>query len=44
MIEQTVREILQDHVLLDVEGIDRIYLNLYQPMLQTGGGCYVARP
>jgi len=23
---------------LDVEGIDPIYLNAYQPMLQTGGG------
>ena len=23
---------------LDVEGIDRLYLNAYQPMLQTGGG------
>ncbi|WP_200243729.1 hypothetical protein [Thiohalocapsa halophila] len=23
---------------LDIEGIDRLYLNLYQPRLQTGGG------
>ena len=38
MIEQTVRELLERHVVLDVEGIDRLYLNLYQPMLQTGGG------
>ena len=38
MIEQTVGEVLEKHVTLDIEGIDRGYLNLYQPMLQTGGG------
>ncbi len=38
MIEQTIGELLQDKVKLDVEGIDRLYLNAYQPMLQTGGG------
>jgi len=38
MVEQTVRELLEGRVVLDVEGIDRLYLNLYQPMLQTGGG------
>jgi hypothetical protein len=38
MVEQTVRELLEGHVVLDAEGIDRLYLNLYQPMLQTGGG------
>jgi hypothetical protein len=38
MIEQTVAELLKDHVTLDLEGIDRLYLNLYQPRLQTGGG------
>ena len=31
-------ELLEEKVTLDVEGIDRLYLNLYQPMLQTGGG------
>jgi hypothetical protein len=29
---------LDEHVGLDIEGIDRLYLNLYQPRLQTGGG------
>ena len=38
MIEQTVGELLDEQVVLDVEGIDRLYLNAYQPMLQTGGG------
>jgi hypothetical protein len=38
MIEHTVGELLADKVQLDVEGIDRIYLNAYQPRLQTGGG------
>jgi hypothetical protein len=38
MIEQSLRELLEDKVVLDVEGIDRLYLNAYQPRLQTGGG------
>jgi hypothetical protein len=38
MIEQTVGELLDEKVVLDVEGIDRLYLNDYLPMLQTGGG------
>ena len=38
MIEHTVRELLEDKVELDIEGMDRIYLNAYQPRLQTGGG------
>jgi hypothetical protein len=38
MIEQTVRELLEEEVTLDVVSIDRLYLSLYQPMLQTGAG------
>jgi hypothetical protein len=38
MIEQTLGELLEEKVELDVEGIDRLYLNAYQPRLQTGGG------
>ena len=38
MIGQTIGELLTDHVTLDIEGIDRLYLNAYQPRLQTGGG------
>ena len=38
MIEHTVRELLEDKVELDAEGIDRLYLNAYQPRLQSGGG------
>lgn len=41
MIKQTVHELLKEKVTLDVEGIDRLYLNLYQPRLQTGGGVAV---
>jgi hypothetical protein len=41
MIGQTVGELLEEKVTLDVEGIDRLYLNLYQPMLQTGAGVAV---
>ncbi|MDE0157715.1 MAG: IS66 family transposase, partial [Gammaproteobacteria bacterium] len=38
MITQTAGHLLQDHVTLDLECIDRLYLNAYQPRLQTGGG------
>ena len=38
MIEHPVRELLEDKVGLEVEGIDRLYLKAYQPRLQTGGG------
>jgi hypothetical protein len=38
MIAQSVAEILADHVKLSVEGIDRLYLNVYVPRLQTEGG------
>lgn len=38
MLDQTVGALLNDRVTLDLEGIDRLYLNLYQPRLQTGGG------
>lgn len=38
MINQTLGELLEEKVTLDIEGIDRLYLNAYQPMLQTGGG------
>jgi DNA-binding PadR family transcriptional regulator len=33
-----VSEILRDHVTLEVEGIDRMYLNAVVPVLQSGGG------
>jgi hypothetical protein len=33
-----VAEVLKDHVTLEVEGIDRMYLNVYQPRLQTDRG------
>jgi hypothetical protein len=38
MINQNLGELLEEKVTLDIEGIDRLYLNAYQPMLQTGGG------
>jgi len=38
MITQSVSELLSDHVTLSVEGIDRLYLNAYQPLLQSPGG------
>jgi hypothetical protein len=37
-IARTVAEVLQEHVTLEVEGIDRMYLNVYVPVLQRAGG------
>jgi hypothetical protein len=34
-LPRTVAQVLNDHVTLEVEGIDRMYLNVYQPRLQT---------
>lgn len=33
-VPQTVAEVLRNHVTLEVEGIDRMYLNVYVPQLQ----------
>ena len=33
----TIPEILRDHVTLDIECVDRVYLNGYIPTLQTSG-------
>jgi len=38
MVRKSVAEILRDHVVLELEGIDRMYLNGYVPSLQTGAG------
>ena len=37
-ISRTVAEVLREHVTLEVEGIDRMYLNVYVPALQRAGG------
>ena len=41
MREQSLRELLEEKVTLDIEEIDRLYLNAYQPLLQPGGGVSV---
>ncbi len=38
MVPHNVAEIIRQHVTLEVEGIDRMYLNAYVPGLQTEGG------
>jgi hypothetical protein len=38
MIAQSVADILRHRITLEVEGIDRLYLNVYVPPLQTEGG------
>jgi hypothetical protein len=37
-VARSVAEILRDHVTLEVEGIDRMYLNAVVPILQAEGG------
>lgn len=37
-IARNVAEVLKEHVTFELECIDRMYLNLYVPMLQTEGG------
>src|SRR5271157_1164281 len=37
-IPRSVADIIQKHVTLEVEGIDRMYLNVYQPKLQHEKG------
>jgi hypothetical protein len=37
-LARTVADVLDDHVTLEVECIDRMYLNLYVPLLQREGG------
>ncbi len=37
-VPRTVAEVIQKHVTLEVEGIDRMYLNVYQPKLQHDRG------
>src|ERR1700689_5364734 len=34
-IPRSVADVIKNHVTLEVEGIDRLYLNVYQPKLQT---------
>src|SRR6266446_7726211 len=35
---RSAADVLKDHLTLEVEGIDRMYLNVYQPRLQTERG------
>ena len=37
-LPRSVAEILREHVTLEVEGIDRMYLNAYVPGLQYESG------
>ncbi len=37
-IAQTVTDVLREHVTLEVESIDRMYLNVYVPQLQHERG------
>jgi hypothetical protein len=37
-VPRSVAKVLAEHVTLEVEGIDRMYLNVYVPALQRAGG------
>ena len=37
-VPRTVADVIRQHVTLEVEGIDRMYLNVYQPKLQYDRG------
>ena len=37
-VARTVADVLTEHVTLEVECIDRMFLNVYQPRLQHAGG------
>ena len=37
-LARSVAEVLREHVVLEVEGIDRMYLNVIVPLLQSGDG------
>src|SRR5438128_5408787 len=34
-LPRTVAEVIENHVTLELESLDRVYLNVYQPELQT---------
>ena len=40
-LPRSAADVLSDHVTFEVECIDRMYLNVYQPWLQHGGGVAV---
>jgi hypothetical protein len=37
-LPRSIADVLKQHVTLEVESIDRMYLNVYQPRLQTDRG------
>ena len=37
-VARNAAEVLAKHTTLELECIDRMYLNVYVPMLQSGGG------
>src|SRR6188472_4289716 len=39
-VARSVADVLDDHVVFEVESIDRMYLNVWQPRLAYGGGVH----
>ena len=38
-LPRNASEVLKEHVVMEIEGIDRVFLNLYVPQLQQESGC-----
>src|SRR5207247_10739325 len=43
-VARSVADVLRDHVVLELEAIDRMYLNVYVPHLQTAGAVVGSLP
>ena len=43
-LPRTVADVLTDHATFEVECIDRMYLNVWQPRLAYGGGVAGSSP
>jgi len=39
-LPRTVADVINQHVTLELESLDRVYLNVYQPKLQTPRAMY----
>ena len=42
-VARTAAEVLAKHTTLELECVDRMYLNVYVPVLQTGAGAALFR-
>ena len=43
-LPRTIAEIINDHVILELESLDRVFLNVYQPAAANSSGCVPVPP